>query len=98
MIERIKYWMIKIIPSIHNLPQVIYIRWMDRDWYIRKETIKHNFNNYLLLDVILLMLLGLIAGVFPMRTTDDFLTLLVIAVINGIQSGIAVVKDRENNR
>ena len=27
----------KIIPSIHNLPQVIYIRWMDRDWYIRKK-------------------------------------------------------------
>lgn len=96
--KRIKYWIIKIVPSIHNLPQVIYIRWMDRDWYIRKETIKHNFNNYLLLDVILLMLLGLIAGVFPMRTTDDFLTLLVIAVISGIQSGIAVAKDREDNR
>ena len=26
----------KIIPSIHNLPQVIYIRWMNREWYIRK--------------------------------------------------------------
>ena len=36
MIKKIKYWMIKIIPSVHNLPQVIYIRWMDRDWYITK--------------------------------------------------------------
>ena len=27
----------KIIPSIHNLPQVIYIRWLNRDWYIRQN-------------------------------------------------------------
>lgn len=36
MIRRIKYWIEKIIPKIHNLPQVIYVRWMGRDWYIKK--------------------------------------------------------------
>lgn len=36
MINALKIWMSKLIPSIHNLPQVIYIRWIDRDWYIRK--------------------------------------------------------------
>lgn len=36
MIKKIKVWINKITPSIHNLPQVIYIRWMDCDWYIRK--------------------------------------------------------------
>ena len=37
MIKDLKILVNKIIPSIHNLPQVIYIRWMDRDWYIRKK-------------------------------------------------------------
>ena len=37
MIKDLKILVNKIIPSVHNLPQVIYIRWMDRDWYIRKK-------------------------------------------------------------
>ena len=36
MVKSLKIWMSKLVPSIHNLPQVIYIRWMDMDWYIRK--------------------------------------------------------------
>ena len=36
MIKVLKIWIGKLIPSIHNLPEVIYIRWMDRDWYIEK--------------------------------------------------------------
>ena len=40
MIKDLKILVNKIIPSIHNLPQVIYIRWMDRDWYIRKIKIE----------------------------------------------------------
>ena len=37
MIKDLKILVNKIIPSVHNLPQVIYIGWMDRDWYIRKH-------------------------------------------------------------
>lgn len=28
------FW--KIIPHIHNLPQVIYINWLGYDWFIYK--------------------------------------------------------------
>ena len=35
-IRDIKLLLGKLTPSIHILPQVIYIRWMDRDWYIKK--------------------------------------------------------------
>ena len=36
MIKELKILLYKLIPSIHDLPQVIYIRWLDRDWYIKK--------------------------------------------------------------
>lgn len=36
IIRYFKIWADKLIPKIHNLPQVIYIRWLDRDWYIKK--------------------------------------------------------------
>lgn len=36
MVKKLKMWMSKVIPNIHNLPQVIYIRWMDRDGILRK--------------------------------------------------------------
>ena len=36
MIKELKMLMSKLIPNIHNLPQVIYIRWLNRDWYIKK--------------------------------------------------------------
>lgn len=36
MIEKIKTWINKMIPRIHNLPQIIYINWMDYEWFIRK--------------------------------------------------------------
>lgn len=35
-VKELKIWLNKLIPSIHNLKQVIYIRWMDRDWFIEK--------------------------------------------------------------
>ena len=35
-IKDLKILLSKLLPSIHNLPQVIYIRWFDRDWYIKK--------------------------------------------------------------
>lgn len=36
MIERIKIWMTKMIPQVHNLPQIIYINWMGYEWFIKK--------------------------------------------------------------
>lgn len=37
MIKNLNLLLSKLTPSIHNLPQVIYIRWMDRDWFIKKH-------------------------------------------------------------
>ncbi len=37
IIKEILYWTNKLVPNIHNLPQVVYIRWLDRDWYIKKN-------------------------------------------------------------
>lgn len=32
-----KKFMFDITPRIHNLPQVIYIRWLDYEWIIQKQ-------------------------------------------------------------
>ena len=37
MITRIKYWLCELTPKIHNLPQVIYIKWLGYEWVIKKE-------------------------------------------------------------
>lgn len=37
IINELKIFLYRLIPNVHNLQQVIYIRWMDRDWYIRKN-------------------------------------------------------------
>lgn len=36
IIKKLKVLLNKLLPSIYNLPQVIYVRWLDRDWYIKK--------------------------------------------------------------
>lgn len=36
MIKRIKYWLCELTPKIHNLPQVIYIKWFGYEWIIKK--------------------------------------------------------------
>lgn len=37
MIERIKRVLSKITPRIYNLPQVIFIKWMDMEFFIKKS-------------------------------------------------------------
>ena len=37
IMNEIKIFIFSILPSIHNLSDVIYIRWMNRDWYIEKK-------------------------------------------------------------
>ena len=36
IIKEIRFLVGKLIPSVHNLRDVIYVRWIDRDWYIKK--------------------------------------------------------------
>ena len=36
VIKEFKILLCKMIPKIHNLPQVIYINWLCFDWYIKK--------------------------------------------------------------
>lgn len=37
VIIKLKEIIIMIIPQIHNLPDVVYIRWMNRDYFIDKD-------------------------------------------------------------
>lgn len=36
MIERIKILINKMIPQVHNLPQIVYVSWMGYEWFIKK--------------------------------------------------------------
>lgn len=36
MIKELKMITNELIPSVHNLQDVIYIRWLGRDWFIMK--------------------------------------------------------------
>ena len=36
MKKRMKIWMIKMIPRVYNLPQIIYVKWMGYEWFIKK--------------------------------------------------------------
>lgn len=36
MINKVKLIFYKFVPTIHDLPQVIFIRWMDHEWFIKK--------------------------------------------------------------
>ncbi len=34
--QKISCLVYDMIPKVHNLPEVIYIRWLDREFFIRK--------------------------------------------------------------
>ena len=36
LIRRIQKVLWNVVPHIHNLPQVIYINWLDYEWFIKK--------------------------------------------------------------
>ena len=36
MLAKLKLFTIKLVPRIHNLPQIIYIKWFDYEWFIKK--------------------------------------------------------------
>lgn len=38
IIKDLKMWLCKLIPKVHNLPQVIYINWLGYEWFIPKKT------------------------------------------------------------
>lgn len=89
-----------IIPRIHNLRDVWFIQWLGREYYITKPKIKNiivkKSTIYFLLDFILMMSIWIIAGVFPIKTLDDVIKMFLLAVITGIQNGIAVANDYED--
>lgn len=33
----LKIWLTKLIPKVHNLPQIIYINWLGCEWFIPKD-------------------------------------------------------------
>lgn len=36
MISKLKIWLGKLIPKVHNLPRCIYINWLGYEWIIEK--------------------------------------------------------------
>lgn len=90
-----------IIPRIHNFRDVWFIQWLGREYCIDKIKIKKHYYKkstiyYFLLDSILMMSIWIIAGVFPIKTTDDVIKMFLLAAITGIQSGIAIANDYED--
>lgn len=39
IIKGLKILLGKLIPKVHNLPQVIYINWFGYEWFIKKSDI-----------------------------------------------------------
>lgn len=89
-----------IIPRIHNLRDVWFIQWLGREYYITKPKIKNiivkKSTIYFLLDFVLMMSIWIIAGIFPIKTPDDVIKMFLLAVITGIQSGIAIASEWED--
>lgn len=90
-----------IIPRIHKLNDCYFMQWNGNEYYLRKNMVRERigkiFTKYFLTDFLLMMLILIISDIFPVKNTEDILRLLLLATATGIQSGIAVIKDRENN-
>lgn len=69
-----------------------YIQWIGYEYYIKKENTNNYFSKFKLkiLEVILLFLILIIGKSFPPKNLEDILRLFLLAVISGIQSGVAV--------
>lgn len=92
--NKIKY----IIPRIHNLRDVWLVQWLGREYYIEKtkNIVVKKSVIYFLFDYVLMMLIWLIAGLLPIKTPDDVIKMFLLAVITGIQSGIAIANEYED--
>ena len=84
-----------IIPQIHNLNDCWFIQWWGNEYYIQKN--KKIFNKYSLINFSLLISIMTISNVFPVKNIEDFFRMILISSITGMQSGIAIIEDREKN-
>lgn len=89
------------IPRIHKLNDCWFIQWIGNEYYVNKNKLRENvhkvFTKYSLINFLLMILICIISDIFPIRNIEDILRLLLLAAFAGIQSGIAVAEDRENN-
>lgn len=90
-----------IIPQIHNLNDCWFIQWWGNEYYIQKNKLKivakKIFNKYSLINFSLLISIMTISNVFPVKNIEDFFRMILISSITGMQSGIAIIEDREKN-
>lgn len=90
-----------IIPQIHNLNDCWFIQWWGNEYYIQKNKLKKKkkkiFNKYSLINFSLLISIMTISNVFPVKNIEDFFRMILISSITGMQSGIAIIEDREKN-
>ena len=90
-----------IIPRIHKLDNCWFIQWIGNEYCISKNIVKEKiskfFGKYFLIYFLLITLLWIISGLFPFKSIEDILRMLLLVVVTGIQSGIAIAEDRENN-
>ena len=90
-----------IIPRIHELDTCWFIQWLGNEYRISKNIIEEKiskfFGKYFLINFLLIVLLWVISGLIPFKSIEDILRMLLLVVVTGIQSGIAIAEDRENN-
>lgn len=91
--NKIKY----IILRIHKLRDIWFTQWLGREYYIKKPKFKKIIIKksiiYFLLDFMLMMSIWIVAGIFPIKTPDDIIKMLLLALITGIQSGVAIANE-----
>lgn len=89
-----------IIPRIYSLHDVWFIQWLGREYYIKKLKFKRivlkKSTIYFLFEYVLMMLIWLTAGLFPIKTPDDVIKMFLLAAITGIQSGVAIANEWED--
>ena len=82
-----------IIPRIHNLKDFWFIQWIGNEYYIKKSILNRIFNIYALIQYLILLLILNIAHI-KFYDFSDFLRALIISLLVGIISGLAIVEDR----
>lgn len=69
-----------------------YIQWIGYEYYFKRKNINDYFSKCRLniLEIILLFLILIIGKTFPPKDLEDILRLLLLVLVSGIQSGIAI--------
>lgn len=89
-----------IIPRIYKKNDCWIIQWVGNDYCIKQNIIKEKmsdyFTKYFLIEFLLLILIWSVTDLCPPKNTEEIFKMLILSVLSGMLSGVAVVEDREN--